>query len=92
LRPSTWQWSQSRPPTFAQTYWRNSGQDRSEQSFAGKRLARMRFQVTLEGEGLVFLLEGAVKLNPPWAEFGRMRATVLVMGEESLFEIRVNSI
>src|SRR5208282_119049 len=47
----------------------------------------MRFQIALEGKGLVFLFEGTVKLNVPWTEFGRMRATALVMGEESLFEI-----
>jgi hypothetical protein len=32
---------------------------RSEQSFAGKGLARMRFQITLEGKGFVFLFEDA---------------------------------
>jgi len=47
----------------------------------------MRFQITFEGEGFIFLLEGAVKLDPPRTEFGRMRTTVLVMCEESLFEI-----
>jgi hypothetical protein len=64
-----------------------SGEDHSEESFAGKCLARMRFQITLEGEGFVFLLEGAVKLDPSRIEFGCVRATVLVMCEESLFEI-----
>jgi hypothetical protein len=47
----------------------------------------MRFQITLEGEGFFFLLEGAVKLDPPRAEFGRMRAAVLIVCEESLLEI-----
>jgi len=60
---------------------------RSEQSFAGKCLARMRFQITLEGRGFVFLFESAVKLDPPRTEFGRMRAAVLVMCEEPLFEV-----
>jgi hypothetical protein len=41
----------------------------------------------LESESFVFLLEGAVELDPPRTEFGRMRAAVLVMSEESLFEI-----
>ena len=58
----------------------------SEQSFAGKGLARMRFQITLEGKGFVFLFESAVKLDSPRTEFGRMRAAVLVMCEEPLFE------
>jgi hypothetical protein len=47
----------------------------------------MRFQITLEGKGFVFLFEGAVKLDLPRTEFGRMRAAALVVREESLFEI-----
>ena len=47
----------------------------------------MRFQIALEGEGFIFLLEGAVKLDLPRTEFGRMQAAALVMHAESLFEL-----
>jgi hypothetical protein len=47
----------------------------------------MRFQITLEREGFFFLFEGTVESDLPRAEFGCVWAAVLVMCEESLFEI-----
>ena len=47
----------------------------------------MRFQITLEGKGFVFLFESAVELDLSRTEFGRMRAATLVVCEEPLFEV-----
>jgi hypothetical protein len=51
-----------------------------EQAFAGKGVARMRFQIALEGEGFVFPFEGTVKLDLPRSKLRGVWTASLVVG------------